>query len=75
MEGEKKGKGAEKMESEETEAWHKMKKGSVFPKRRRLVQRMMYEQMKQVVIDSVKSMTANKASVSPAPVASNSNHE
>ncbi|RZC07048.1 Abscisic acid receptor PYL4 [Glycine soja] len=69
MEGEKKGKGAE-----ETEPCHKPKNGSIFPKERTSVKRMMYEKGKQVVVDCVKS-TAKKASVSPAPEASKSNNQ
>ncbi|KAG5036206.1 hypothetical protein AAZX31_04G225200 [Glycine max] len=69
MDAEKKGKDAE-----ETEPWHKPKNGSVFPKERVSVKQMVYKKVKQVVVDFVES-TAKKGSVSPAPEASNSNHE
>jgi len=70
MESEK-GKGAE-----ETGPWHKPKEGSIFPKERTSVKKMMGKKMKEVVVDFVES-TVNKASkkVSPAHEASKTTGE
>jgi len=58
---------AKVMKTEETEAWHKPKNGSVFPAKKRSVKKMMWDQ----IVDP-KGSGSNTVS-SPPPPSSKSN--
>ncbi|KAJ1387355.1 hypothetical protein SESBI_40015 [Sesbania bispinosa] len=72
MEGEMKGKGSEKMVSEETqtEAWHKPKNGSVFPAKRRSVKQMMWDRMVESTANKTVQRTTSKSNNSVYPCSS-----
>lgn len=54
MEGDMGGKKTkERMVSEQTEAWHKPKDGSIFPAKRRSVKRMMWDRVVDPMVDKV----------------------
>ena len=65
MEGEKKAKGSEKVASEQTEAWHKTKNGSVLPAKRRSVKKMIWDIFVEFIADKNKNNSVHPCTSEP----------